>query len=320
MLMADYADGAWKQPEIMPYGNISISPALSALHYGQSVFEGMKAYKMADGRIGIFRPDANYERFRVSCERMCMPAVTEEIFLDGLDELIKLDHNWVPSAEGSSLYLRPFMYATDPYVGIKPSDNYTFCIFTCPVNAYYTEPLKVKIETHYSRSAAGGTGSAKTAGNYAAALLPAKKAAMMGYHQVLWTDAKEHAYFEESGTMNVMFVVDGKLITPALTDSILAGVTRDTIITLAKEYGMPVEERKVSVAEIIDAIHSGNLTDAFGAGTAAVIAPIAVIGDEKQDYNLPDVNTREFSNRVREHLSGIRMGTMPDTHGWMHVL
>jgi len=320
MLMANYSDGAWQTPKIVPYGDISISPALSALHYGQSVFEGMKAYRMVNGQIGIFRPHANFERLQVSCERMCMPTVPEDIFLDGLDELLRLDNKWVPNTEGSSLYIRPFMFATDPYVGIRPSENYIFCIFTCPVNSYYSEPVKVKIETHYSRAALGGTGSAKTAGNYAAALKPAKEAALQGYHQLLWTDAKEHKYFEESGTMNIMFVINGKLVTPALTDSILAGVTRDTIITLAKEFGMPVEERRVSVEEVMKAIEANELQDAFGAGTAAVVAPIAAIAYEDIEYALPPVAEREFSNRVREHLAAIRLGTVPDNHGWMHII
>lgn len=320
MLVAHYDQGQWHQPEIVPYGPMNFSPAMSALHYGQSIFEGMKAYRMANGKIGVFRPFANFERLNHSCERMCMPTIPEEIFINGMMELLDLDRNWVPEAEGSSLYIRPFLFATDAYVGIRPSDSYTFCIFTCPVNSYYTEPVRVKVETHYTRAVEGGTGAAKTAGNYAGALYPSKLAAAQGYHQLLWTDGREHRFFEESGTMNVMFVVDGKLVTPQLTDSILAGVTRDSIITLARDWGMPVEERRIEVTEIIQAIEEGRLQDAFGAGTAAVVAPIAEIGYEGMNYVLPNAEERIFSIKVRNELAAIRSGQTTDFHGWMYQI
>lgn len=317
MFMADYRDGEWKNSRIVPYGHISISPATPAIHYGQAIFEGMKAMKLSTGDVLVFRAADNWMRLNISGERICMPHVPEELFMEGLSTLVALDQNWVPKDEGSSLYIRPFLFSADEYIGIRPSENFTFMIILSPVGPYYSTPVKVKIETQFTRAAEGGTGYAKAGGNYGAALYPAKLAQDEGYHQLLWTDGKTHQYIEESGTMNVMFVVDNTLITPALSDSILAGITRDSVLKLARKWGMSVEERKVSVSEIIEAARSGRLREAFGAGTAATIAHIELIGFEGKDYYLPAIAERKFANRVYEELEGIKRGTRPDPFGWI---
>jgi branched-chain amino acid aminotransferase len=290
------------------------------LHYGQAIFEGMKAYRSAEGDVLLFRPDANLKRLNISAERMCMPELPEDIFMQGLEQLIRLDAAWVPPTPGCALYIRPFMFATDEFVGVRPSSSYRFTIFTCPVGAYYGMPLKVAIEPHYARSVAGGAGFAKSAGNYGAALLPAKKMQEKGYHQLIWTDAKEHKYIEESGTMNVMFVIDGVLVTPKVSTTILNGITRDSVLQLAKDLGYPVEERRVAVDEIVAAHKAGKLQEAFGTGTAATIAQIATIHYNGEDYELPPVDAREISNRVAAELDKIKTGQAPDTHHWVHKL
>lgn len=321
MFVADYSDGQWHNLQILPYQPLSFNPAMSALHYGQAIFEGMKAYRNIENEIVVFRPEANWERLNHSAERLCMPAIPKDIFMSGLQQLLQLDAKWVPNKEGSSLYIRPFMFATDEYVGIRPSDNYKFIIFTSPVDAYYSQPLRVRVETHYTRASEGGTGFAKTAGNYAVALYPSKIAQAEGYQQLLWTDAKEHKYFEESGTMNLMFVIDNKLVTPSLeTATILSGITRNSVITLAKEWGIPVEERRVSVAEVVEAAKNGTLNEAFGVGTAAVIAPIIVINHEGTDYQLPAMETRVLSKRIGKALDDIKHSRVADTHNWIYKI
>lgn len=317
MFSVEYVDGQWQTPEILPYGNLSLSPATSALHYGQALFEGMKAYKNAAGEVMMFRPLDNARRLNLSAERLCMPTIPEEIFMQGLTELLKIDAEWVPPTKGCALYIRPFMFATDEFVGVRPSAKYRFMIFCCPVGAYYANPLRVKIETQFSRSVEGGAGYAKAAGNYGSALYPTKLGQEQGYQQLIWTDAKEHKYVEESGTMNLMFVIDGKLITPALSTSILAGITRDSVLQLARDWGMPVEERKISIDEILEAHANGTLEEAFGCGTAAVITPIITIGHNGKDYDLPAVETRKFSNKVGVELDKIKTGEAPDPHNWM---
>ncbi|WP_299755009.1 branched-chain amino acid aminotransferase [uncultured Pontibacter sp.] len=318
MLVADYKDNEWQSPQILPYGNMTMSPATSALHYGQSIFEGMKAYKDANGDILLFRPLENFRRLNKSGERMCMPAITEDIFMKGLEQLLRLDAAWVPPTAGCALYIRPFMFATDDFIGVRPSASYRFTIFTCPVGAYYGQPLKVAIEPDYVRSAEGGAGFAKAAGNYGAALLPARKMQERGYHQLIWTDAKEHKYIEESGTMNLMFVIDGKLITPPVSTTILAGITRDSVLQLAKDLGYTVEERKVSIDELVEAHKAGKLQEAFGTGTAATIAQIATIHYNGEDMDLPAVEDREISNHISTELDKIKTGETPDTHNWVH--
>lgn len=317
MLVAEYADGAWQDVKIMPFGPLTHSPAMSALHYGQAIFEGLKAYRQPDGSVAVFRPVDNFNRFNHSAHRMCMPEVPEDIFMGGLMQLLKLDEPWVPKSSGSSLYIRPFMFATDEFIGVRPSETYKFIIFTCPVGVYYNEPIKVKVEKEYSRVAEGGIGSAKAAGNYAGALYPSRLSQEKGYHQLLWTDAKSHEYFEESGTMNVMFLVNDTLITPQLGNTILNGVTRRSVLTLAQEFGYKVEERKVSVKEIIEAIEKSELKEAFGVGTAATIANIQVIHHEGTDLVLPDIEKRVLGPKILAHLTNIREGLVPDKYGWM---
>lgn len=317
MLVMDYKDGEWQQPEIVPFGNLSLHPATSAIHYGQSIFEGLKANKGENGEILIFRPDMNAIRFRESCERMCMPVIQEDMFVELVRKTVEVDADWVPAREGYSLYIRPFMFATDEFVGIRPSETYKFIVFTCPVGSYYSEPVNVKIEEFYTRASVGGVGRAKTAGNYGASLYPAKQGQLKGFHQLVWTDGKEHKYIEESGTMNIVFVIDGVMITPSEdADTILRGVTKRSVLDIAKSWGIPVEERKVSVQEIVDAIRAGKLQDAFGAGTAATIAPIARIGYRDEVFTLPPLEGRELSIRIKKHLDDLKAGKTEDSHGW----
>lgn len=317
MLIMEYKDGAWQQPEIKPFESFSLHPATSAIHYGQSIFEGMKANKTVDGDILIFRPEMNEERFAESCVRMCMPMLPEGMFTELIRKTVELDKDWIPNKEGYSLYIRPFMFATDDFIGIKPSETYTFVIFTCPVGAYYSQPVNVKIEEYYTRAAEGGVGRAKTAGNYAASLYPAKLAQEQGFHQLVWTDAKEHKYIEESGTMNIVFEIDGKLITPSEdSDTILRGVTKRSVVEIAKSWGVEVEERKITVEEIVEGLRNRKVTDAFGAGTAATIAHIAKIGFRDEIFELPGVETREISNKIKDYLNDLKTGRIADEFNW----
>lgn len=318
MLVMDYKDGAWQTPEIVEFAPVSMHPAMSAIHYGQSIFEGMKANKAENGDILIFRPEMNARRFRESCERLSMPTLDDDTFVELVRKLVEVDGNWIPNKPGYSLYIRPFMFGTDEYIGIRPSDSYKFMIFTCPVGSYYSEPVNVKIEEYYTRASEGGVGRAKTAGNYAASLYPARLGQQQGFHQLLWTDGKTHEYVEESGTMNVCFVINGKLITPSEdSDTILRGITKRSVVEVAKHWGMEVEERKVKVQEIIDAIQDGSLTEMFGAGTAATIAHIAKVGYRDQIFELPPIEGREFSNKVGDFINDIKAGKIQDPFGWI---
>lgn len=319
MLLVDYKNGAWQTPRIEPYGNLNISPANPAIHYGQSIFEGLKAYKHKNGQVSVFRPKANYDRMNVSAERMVMPHIPEEIFMDGLRELLKLDQQWVPDVEGTALYIRPFMFAIDEFIGVKPSQDFTFMIITTPVGAYYAKPVKVKVEKHYTRAVKGGTGFAKTAGNYAASLYPAKLAQEDGYDQLIWTDGQNHELIEESGTMNVMFIIDDALVTAPTGDTILNGITRDSVLTIARDWGYKVEERPLSVTELVTALENGKLKEAFGVGTAATIAPIEVIANDGIDYRLDD-SGREFSTKILKTLTDIRLGNQEDKFGWNYYI
>lgn len=316
----DYVDGQWQTPKIVPFHNLSLHPATSFIHYGQTIFEGLKAFKDTNGDILVFRPKTNWERMNKSAERICMPTIPEEIFMGGLEALLKIDHAWFPKEAGTSMYIRPFMFSLDAEIRVRPSDSYKFMIIISPSGAYYSEPVKVIVEKQYVRASNGGLGFAKTAANYAASLLPAKKAVEKGYHQLIWTDSREHKYIEEAGTMNFMFIIDGKLITPQLSDSILDGVTRDSIITLAKDLGLEVQERKVSVEEVVVALKNGTLQDAFGAGTAATVSHIIQIADEGVDYTLPPIAQRDFSNKVSTLLNNIKLGNAPDPHQWIHKI
>ena len=321
MFMADYADGEWKNFQIVPYAEISLSPASSSLHYGQAFFEGLKAFKQADGKVAVFRTDKNAERFNKSAERLCMPELPEEIFVKSIAALVDIDRDWVPAKPNHSLYIRPYMFATEAFLGVTPSTTYKYIVLTCPVGPYFTKPLRVKIETNYTRAAEGGYGYAKAAGNYGGAMFPARKAAQEGFDQLIWTDAKEHKYVEEMGAANAMFLLDGKLITPATDkNTILKGVTRDTILTLARDLGYTVEERPVAIAELIAGAENGKLTDAFGAGTAFTIAPIASLYYKDEEYFLSDPETREFSKKMLKTLNDIRYGLAPDPHKWNYMV
>jgi branched-chain amino acid aminotransferase len=321
MFMADYRQGSWNNYRIIPYGYMPISPASPALHYGQSIFEGMKAYASESGNETlVFRPLDNWKRMNISAERMCMPAIPEELFMESMAALIDLDRAWIPKEEGSSLYIRPFMFSADEYIGIRPSQDFTFMIMLSPTGPYYSTPVKVKIETHYTRAVQGGTGFAKAGGNYGGAIYPAKLAQDQGYHQLIWTDGKNHEYVEESGTMNVMFVIDGVLLTPALSDSILAGITRQSVLDLARYWNMPVEERRISVKELVKALEEGRVQEAFGVGTAATIAHIELIGYEGNDFFLPAIDQRKFSNKVYDELEKIKRGKTDDRFGWVYHL
>ena len=320
MFIATYDNGEWTDLQVLPYGPIPMSPAISALHYGQAIFEGMKAYRQADGKISVFRADKNFERFNKSAVRMAMPTIPRDIFMQGIAALIEIDEKWVPNQDGYSLYLRPVMYATDPYLGVKASDTYTFAILTTPTGPYYSKALKVKIETEFTRADEGGVGFAKTAGNYGRSIYPFAEASKEGFDQLIWTDASTHEFIEEAGTANLIFVIDGKLVTPSVRSTVLDGVTRDTIIQLAKAAGIEVEERRVSVKEVIEGIQNGRLTDAFAAGTAATVTPIGEITYEGVNYTLTDPSTRTVSAGIAKTLNDIRYGLAPDTFGWNWVL
>jgi branched-chain amino acid aminotransferase len=316
MLVCDYAGGEWQQPMIIPLSNLSLHPTTLALHYGQTVFEGMKAFRMKDGSINIFRMEKHYERFVRSLDRMCMAVPPKEIFEEGLMKLVEADRAWVPQAPGTALYLRPFVYASEAKFGMKIAEQYRFIVFTGPVPELYARPIKVKVETNFIRAARGGTGFAKCGGNYGGAFYPTKKAREEGYDQVLWTDAKENKYIEESGMMNVMFVIDGKLVTAPLSDSILEGVTRESLMTIANDLGYPVEERQITTGELVIAFLNNKITEAFGAGTAAVVAPIQVVGINGIDYTLPVYNNNSLHRRVKHKLERIRTGQEEDVYGW----
>jgi branched-chain amino acid aminotransferase len=320
MLVAEYSDGKWQTTTISPYGDVPLSYAMSALHYGQAIFEGMKAYKNDKGEVSLFRPLENFKRLNKSAIRMCMPEVPEEIFMGGLLELLKLDSAWVPTSDSGSLYIRPFLIATDEAIGVKPSESYKFVIITCPAGKYYSEPIKVIVETNYFRAVQGGVGYVKAAGNYGRSLYPTKLAQQKGYQQVIWTDSATHDFVEESGTMNLMFVIGDTLLTPALSDTILAGITRDSVLALARDWGMKVEERKVSLREVAEAYEKGELKEAFGCGTAATIAQIVGIGFEGKDFVLPPVEDRKFSTKVDETLRLIRKGKLEDKMHWMYKI
>jgi len=320
MFIAEYENGEWTNLQVLPYGPIPMSPAISALHYGQAIFEGLKAYRLADGKVSVFRAEKNFERFNKSATRMAMPSIPQDIFMQGIAALIEIDNKWVPNQEGYSLYIRPVMFATDPYLGVKASDKYTFALLTTPTGPYYSKALKVKIETEYTRADDGGVGYAKTAGNYARSLYPFAEAQKEGFDQLIWTDAASHEFIEEAGTANLIFVIDGKLVTPSVRSTVLDGVTRDTIIKLAKKAGIEVEERRISVKEVIEGIENGRLTDAFAAGTAATVTPIGEIGYQGKIYTLTDPSTRTVSAGIAKTLNDIRYGLAPDEFGWNWIV
>lgn len=317
MLEVDYENGHWGTVEIKPYQDLSLAPSLAALHYGQAIFEGIKAYKNQAGEGFIFRPYDNFKRFNISAARMQMPEVPEEIFIDGMKQLLKMDQAWIPGFENHSLYIRPFMFSTDEMIGVRPSQNYKFMIILSPTGPYYSEPMRIYVEEHYVRAVPGGVGTAKTAGNYAASMHPTAVAKQKGYDQVLWMDGLEHKYVQECGTMNVFFIMDGKALTPGLeSETILAGVTRDTVIDILKEQGITVEERQIHIDEIMDAYKKGTLTEVFGTGTAATISLIKELKYEDFVMNF-DAEKTPVAKNVHKYLDGVRYGKIEDIHNWM---
>lgn len=319
LFISEFADGNWQNPRIEPFHDLRLSPFALALHYGQTVFEGMKAFRMNDGRVAVFRPDKHYERFHRSLDRMCMPEVPYELYLQALHELVDLEREWAPDRPEAALYIRPFMFASEARLGVKVSDEYVFMIVATPVAQYYAKPLRLKVELEFVRAAEGGTGYAKCGGNYGAAFYPAQKARAEGFDQVLWTDSHRHEFIEESGTMNVMFILDGVLVTPPLTSTILDGVTRDSILALARQRGMATEERPVSCRELETALRSGKRVEVFGAGTAAVVAPVEWIQIGAEGFGCY-TGADAVMYTFKEELQAIRTGAAPDIFGWNYVV
>jgi branched-chain amino acid aminotransferase len=317
MLEADYENGEWKNAEIKPYQPLLLNPSLAALHYGQAIFEGIKAYKDRSGNAFIFRPQDNFKRFNISAQRMQMPAVPEELFMAGMRQLVSIDKNWIPSREDHSLYIRPFMFASDEVIGVKPSESYKFMIILSPTGPYYNAPMRIYVEEKYVRAVPGGVGYAKAAGNYGAAMFATAEAKRKGYDQVLWTDAYEHKYVQEIGTMNVFFIIGDKAITPELRQgTILDGVTRQSTITLLQEMGFTVEEKSLSIDEIIEAYKAGLLYEVFGTGTAATISLIKEL--RYKDFVMEfDVEKWQTAPTVKKWLTDIREGRRDDRYGWM---
>ncbi len=317
MLEADYVDGEWQMVSIKPYQPISFEPSLMALHYGQAIFEGIKAYRNKAGEAFIFRPYDNMRRFNISADRMEMPAVPEDIFIEGMRQLIAIDKEWIPAKDEYSLYIRPFMFSTDTALGVKPSDTYKFMILLSPTGPYYATPMKIIVEEKYTRAAPGGVGFAKNAGNYGGSLKASAEARAKGYDQVLWTDAFEHKWLQEVGTMNVFFVFGKTVVTPSLEEgTILEGVTRDSVITVLKEQGLDLQERKINIDEVVEGHRSGKLTEIFGSGTAATISPLKELSYKGYSMHL-DVNNYEVAPMAKKILTEIREGKRPDTLNWL---
>lgn len=320
MLEADFENGEWKNVEIKPYQPLALAPSLAALHYGQAIFEGIKAYKNDQGEAFIFRPHDNYKRFNISADRMAMPEVPEEIFMEGMRLLIEIDKDWIPHHADHSLYIRPFMFSSDEMIGVRPSEKYKFLIILSPTGPYYAAPMRINVEEHYVRAVPGGIGFAKAAGNYGAAMYPTAQARKAGYDQVLWMDAIEHKYVQECGTMNVFFVIGDTAVTPDLASgTILAGVTRDSVIAILGEMGYKVEERPISIDEIMDAYKTGALKEVFGTGTAATISMIKELKYKDFVMNF-EVDKWTACPEVKKRMDGIKYGTAPDPHGWMYKI
>jgi len=321
MFIMDYTEGkGWHDPRIVPYGPISYEPSIMVFHYGQSIFEGLKAYRTDKGEVVLFRPDENMKRLNASCDRLCIPRIDEDFAIKALKQLINVDIDWVPSQEGTSLYIRPFIIATDPYLGVRPSYTYQFIIITGPVGAYYKEginPVKIYVETNYVRAVIGGLGQAKASANYAASLKAQEVAKKKGYTQVLWLDGIEKKYVEEVGTMNVFFVIGDEVVTPALNGSILPGITRKSCIELLRHWGVKVSERRISMEEIYEANEKGQLREAFGTGTAAVISPIGELNWNDKKIVLNDGKIGELSQKLYDNLTGIQYTKVPDPFNWV---
>ena len=316
MFICTYKNGAWQDAKITPYQELKLAPSARVFHYGQAVFEGMKAYKDTDGQIWLFRPDENQKRINKSAKRLAMPKFPKELFFEGLEQLLKIDKEWVPTADGNSLYLRPFMIATGNGIFAAPSDEYTFMIIASPSGKYYAKDVQVIIAETYSRAANGGVGAAKAAGNYGAQFYPTQLAIEQGYDQIIWTDST-HKYLEEAGTMNVFFRIEDKLITAPTSKRILDGVTRKSIIALARNQGIIVEERRIKVKEIKKAVKKGILKEMFGAGTAAVITPISHFSHKGEDYEIPKTKNR-YSELFKQQLTDIQYNRAPDPFDWRY--
>ena len=319
MFSMEYNTGQWKDASIHPFSDLSLNPAALCLHYGQGIFEGMKAYRRGD-RTLLFRPERNFIRLNESATRMVMPEVDTDFALNALKQLLKVEQDWVPEVKGSSLYIRPTMIGTEAKLGVKPSDEYLFYIILSPVGPYFKEgfsPVKIFLSTEHVRAVQGGIGAAKTMGNYAASLLAGTKAAEVGHSQVLWMDAFEHKYLEEVGTMNIFVSFDDELVTPPLSGSILSGITRDSVITLTKDMGLNVVERQISIDEVIEGIASGKVTEMFGCGTAAIIAPVGSLWYNNNSYTVSDGITGALTQHLFDEITGIQSGEREDPYGWV---
>ncbi|WP_106496513.1 branched-chain amino acid aminotransferase [Lentibacillus sp. Marseille-P4043] len=321
MFIMDYSnEEGWHDARIIPYQPLALDPSAMVFHYGQSVFEGLKAYLTPDGEAQLFRPEKNMQRLNRSNNRLCIPPVDEEFALHAIKQLIALEKDWIPSAEGTSLYIRPFIISTEPYLGVAPSSHYQFIVILSPVGAYYKEginPVKIAVENQYVRAVLGGTGEAKTGGNYASSLKAQEMVADKGFAQVLWLDGVEKKYIEEVGSMNVFFKINGEVVTPALNGSILEGVTRNSVIQLLKHWNVPVVERRISMEELYQANKAGILEEAFGAGTAAVISPIGQLTWQEEDYIINNGKTGEIARRLYDTLTGIQYGKEKDPFDWI---
>ena len=324
MLLVDYAEGrGWTDARIVPYGPLTLDPAASVLHYGQAMFEGLKAYRMADGRIALFRPDRNAHRMATGAARLSIPAINEQLFVQGIAQLVTADADWVPSAPGTALYIRPTIIATEPFLGVRASSSYLFYVITGPVGAYYAgglKPVRIWVERERVRAVKGGIGAAKAAANYVASLQVAEEARARGCDQVLWLDAIEHEYLEEVGTMNLCLVIDGTLVTPPLGGSILPGVTRDTVLTIARDWGLPVEERLVSITEVREAHAKGTLQEVFGVGTAAVVSVVGTLASEEGDLVVNGGAPGPIALKLYDAITRIQYGLDPDPRGWRVVI
>jgi branched-chain amino acid aminotransferase len=323
MLNMSYDKGKWANPKITPYGPVMMSPALSALHYGQMVFEGLKAFHVKDGSINVFRIDKHIERFNRSCHRLCIPGINPDTFLGGLIKLLETDRQWIPGKKGYSLYIRPFTFAADNRLGVHVSQKYQFMIILSPVGAYYKEgfnPVKLITAVEHARSVEGGLGAAKTAGNYAASLFAAHEAQKKGFTQVLWLDGVHRNFVEEVGTMNIFFLIGDELVTPHLGGTILAGITRDSVIHLAKDWGIKVSERKLPMDEVFEAAAKGTLKEAFGTGTAAVISPVGLIQHKGQNITINNNQPGELALKLYDAITGIQYGEKPDKYGWCYKI
>ncbi|SIS88120.1 branched-chain amino acid aminotransferase [Zobellia uliginosa] len=315
MLVCDYKDGAWETPKVIPYQPISLDPSAKIFHYGQSIFEGMKAYKDDNNKTWLFRPLENFKRLNISAKRMAIPELPEEFFMEGLKTLLKVDNQWIPQTEGSSMYIRPFIFASGNGFHASPADAYKFIICLAPSGSYFSGKIKVLIEEKYSRSANGGVGYAKTGGNYAGQFYPTQLAVAKGYNQVIWTDDHNHEYIEEAGAMNIFIRIDDTLITGPTSDRILDGITRKSILQLAEKKGIQTEVRKITVTEVIEAAKDGRLKEMFGAGTAAVVSPISGFGYKGVDYDLPELES-SFASQIKKDITDIQYNRAEDPFGW----